>query len=130
MVLNPGSSSRGLPRPEGIDLSLPWYRAYNASKHDRQEDFKKANFENLVAAVAGLLVLISSQFRDRDFSAGAAVMGVKGFDYHPMEAATGDLFRIKYPDVWCEEEIYDFDWLVLQNQTDRFEKINFDAIPC
>ena len=29
-----------------------------------------------------------------------------------------------------KEEIYDFDWTVLRNQKDRFEKINFDAIPC
>jgi hypothetical protein len=49
---------------------------------------------------------------------------------HPMEAAIGDLFRIKYPDDWQEEEIYDFDWTVLRNQKERFEKINFDAIPC
>ena len=46
-----------------------------------------------------------------------------------MEAATGSLFRIKYPDDWLEEEIYDFDWVALRNHKDRFEKINFDAIP-
>jgi hypothetical protein len=46
------------------------------------------------------------------------------------EAATGELFRIKYPDDWLEEEMYDFDWVLLRNQNDRFEKINFDAIPC
>ena len=48
----------------------------------------------------------------------------------PIETATGSLFRIKYPDDWLEEELYDFDWMVLKNQKDRFEKINFDAIPC
>jgi hypothetical protein len=125
----PWRAWRGLPKANGIDLSLPWYQAYNASKHDRQDEFKRANFENLVMGVAGLLVVISSQFRDRNFSAGGAVMGIKGFDYHPLEAATGDLFRIKYLDDWLEEEKYDFDWMVLKNHNDRFEKINFDEIP-
>jgi hypothetical protein len=125
----PWKAGRGLPKTTGLDVSLPWYRAYNASKHDRQDEFKKANFENLVMAVAGLLVLISSQFRDVDFSAGGALMGVTEH-YHPMEAATGDLFRIRYPDDWLDEELYDFDWMVLRNQKDRFEKINCDAIPC
>jgi hypothetical protein len=126
----PWKAGRGLSKPNGIDLSLPWYRDYNKSKHDRQDEFKRANFENLVTAVTGLLVLISSQFRDQNFSAGAATLGLSGYDYHPMAAATGDLFRIKYPDDWKEEEVYDFDWTVLKNEKDRFEKINFDTIPC
>ena len=127
----PWRAWRGLPKPKDIDLSLPWYRDHNLSKHDRQDEFKKANFENLVMAVAGLLVPISSQFRNRDFGAGSVMLPVKEEWYHlPIEAATGSLFRIKYPDDWLEEELYDFDWMVLKNQKDRFEKINFDAIPC
>ena len=109
---------------------LPWYQAYNASKHDRHDEFKKANFENLVMAVAGLLVLISSQFRDQDFTAGSAALGVSGHDYHPMEPSIGSLFRIKYPDDWTDAELYDFDWTVLKVQSDRFEKIDFNVIPC
>ncbi|MBL3567098.1 hypothetical protein JMM59_19085, partial [Rhodovulum sulfidophilum] len=92
----PWKAGRGLRHIPG--LSLQWYQAYNASKHDRQNEFKKANLENLVMAVAGLLVLISSQFRDQDFSAGSASLELSGSDYHPLEAATGSLFRIKYPD--------------------------------
>jgi hypothetical protein len=124
---------RGLEKPKDIDLSLPWYQAYNASKHDRQDEFKRANFENLVTAVAGLLVLISSQFRNRDFGAGGTVRGLQGGeerDLPKIEAATGSLFRIKYPDDWQEEDIYDFDWMVLKNQKDRFEKFNFNEIKC
>jgi hypothetical protein len=129
----PWRAWRGLEKPKDIDLSLPWYQAYNASKHDRQDEFKKANFENLVMAVAGLLVLISSQFRNRDFSVGGSFKGMQGREYEyrlPIEAATGELFQIRYPDDWLEEELYDCDWMVLKNQKDRFEKINFDAIPC
>ncbi len=119
---------RGLPQLGSI-ISLPWYQAYNASKHDRQDEFKKANFENLVMAVTGLLVLISSQFRDRDFSAGPDLLSLSGRGFHEMEASTGSLFRIKYPYDWGDDEIYEFNWGALQNQTDRFGKIDFDAIP-
>ena len=129
---------RGRSQPEGKKLSPAWYQAYNASKHDRQDEFKKANFGTLVDAVAGLLVLISSQFRDRDFSAGerrmgyrkeaAQRMGIPWQDYYPMDAAIGSLFRIEYPKDWADDELYDFDWLALKNQNDRFWKIDFDAI--
>ncbi len=123
----PWRAGRGLPNPGGT--RLPWYQAYNASKHDRHDKFKKANFENLVMAVAGLLVLISSQFRDQDFSAGSEAIEASGYDYHPMEPSTGSLFRIRYPDDWTDAELYDFDWTVLATENDRFEKIDFDAIP-
>ena len=123
----PWKARRGLPNPGG--LSLPWYQAYNASKHDRHDEFKKANFDNLVMAVAGLLVVISSQFRGEDFTAGGTGLAVDEDHYHPMEPSLGSLFRIKYPDDWTDAELYDFDWRVLKVQNDRFEKINFDVIP-
>lgn len=124
----PWRASRGLPSPPG-GASLPWYRAYNASKQDRQDEFKQANFWNLVEAVAGLLVLISSQFRDRDFSAGPDLYGASGPGYHGMEASTGSLFRIGYPKDWANAELYEFNWTDLKKQKDRVEKIDFDAIP-
>ena len=49
--------------------------------------------------VAGLLVLISSQFRDRDFSAGPDLIGSASWlDTQGMEASTGALFsESNYP---------------------------------
>jgi hypothetical protein len=117
---------RGLPNSSGT--GLPWYQAYNASKHDRHYDFKKANFENVVMAIAGLLILVSSQFRSEDFSPGPTTLSASGLDYHPMEASIGSLFRIKYPDDWADSEKYDFNWATLKAQTNRFEKIDYDAI--
>ena len=122
----PWKMARGLPNPGG--LSLPWYQAYNASKHNRQDEFKKANLENLVAAVGGLLILVSSQFRNEDFTAGWDGLAI-GHGYHPMEPSTGSLFRIKYPEDWADTECYDFDWTVLKTQKDRFEKIDYNAVP-
>ena len=80
-------------------------------------------------SVAGLLVLISSQFRNQDFNAGSRGLEISGYDYHPMEASIGSLFRVKYPDDWSDDELYDFNWMVLAEQNDRFEKIDFDKIP-
>lgn len=125
----PWLSARGQPAPRTGGLSLPWYQAYNASKHDRHDEFKKANLENLVMAVAGLLVVITSQFGGVSFTAGGISLAIGGDDYHPMDASTGSLFRIKYPNDWTDAEKYDFDWSVLKTQTDRFDKIDYDAIP-
>ena len=123
----PWKVARGVSNVPGV--GLPWYKAYNDSKHDRQDQFKKANFGNLVEAVAGLLVIISSQFRDENFSAGTRGLAVSGYDYHPMQAATGSLFRITYPDDWTDDERYDFDWSILKSQSDRFQKFDYDKIP-
>jgi len=116
-------------RPRQGKIGLPWYEAYNASKHDRHDEFKKANLENLVQAVAGLLVLLSAQFGSNEFGAGAVGLGISGEDYHPLEPAIGSLFRVGYPTDWGDAELYDFDWSVLKTQTDRFQKIDYDAIP-
>lgn len=119
-------SSRGQTASAGT--SPQWYRDYNASKHDRQEEFKKASFGNLVMAVAGLLVLVSSQFGNESFDAGVTLISARGYDYYPIEPAIGSLFRIKYPDDWTDDESYDFNWATLKSESVRFEKIDYDAI--
>ncbi len=108
--------------------SLKWYKAYNDSKHDRQENFKKANLEALIMSIAGLLVLLSSQFKTEDFSTGGDQLGFSGHDYHEMEPAIGSLFRIKFPDDWTDDEQYDFDWTQLRSENERFSKFDYDAI--
>ena len=108
--------------------SPSWYQAYNASKHDRHKEFKKANFENLVSAVAGLLVLISAQFGSQEFGAGDMGLSIGSSGHHEFESATGSLFRIEYPNDWSDRELYDFDWSVLKNEEERFSKIDFDAV--
>ena len=127
----PWRAERGLPSPSKPNPwpSLPWYQAYNASKHDRQDEFKQANLDNLLKSIAGLLVLVSSQFLNQDFDAGPMMISARGHDYHSLEPSIGSLFRIKYPDDWVDAECYEFDWTVLKTQQDRFEKIDYDAIP-
>src|SRR5690606_11062030 len=42
--------------------SLAWYNAYNAVKHDREGEFKRATLEHALSAVIACSVLITAQF--------------------------------------------------------------------
>jgi hypothetical protein len=123
----PWRAPRGQAAPQGVPLS--WYQAYNASKHRRQQAFKQANLWTLIEAVAGLLIVVTAQFKAVKFDALPDHLLAGAGDYHPHEDSIGELFRIKYPDDWGDDEIYDFDWSTLQADADRFEKIDYDAIP-
>lgn len=116
------------PNGFGTGRSPEWYTSYNDSKHDRQDAFRKANFEQVINALAGLLAVLSSQFRTQDFSAGPDMISAKSPDYHELEPAIGSLFRIRFPDDWPDEEQYDFDWLKLREEDIRFGKIDYDSI--
>jgi hypothetical protein len=42
--------------------SLPWYDTYNETKHDRESNLQKATLENVIAALAGLYVMLCAQW--------------------------------------------------------------------
>lgn len=44
--------------------SLQWYSAYNAVKHNREKQFKKASLQNLLSAVAAIYILLRGQYGD------------------------------------------------------------------
>jgi hypothetical protein len=77
--------------------TISWYKDYQKCKHNRHNEFKLANLSNLMSAVAGLLVLITSQFGSKSFSSGSTLLAVEGFDYYDYDSAIGDFFRIAYP---------------------------------
>ena len=107
---------------------LTWYQAYNKSKHDRHDQFKLANLENLLNAVTGLLVLLSSQFCTQDFSPASSSLAISGYDYYDGQAALGGFFRMEFPTDWADDELYEFNWQDLKNEPDRFNKIDYDVI--
>ena len=110
------------------DEPLPWYQAYNQSKHDRQEEFKQANLKNLLESIAALLILLSSQFETEDFSPkGPGHLLLEG-GFNETEEAIGQFFRIRFPDDWKDEEKYDFDWSKLETEKHRFNKFDYDTI--
>lgn len=109
---------KGIIKPfEKWDLedTLPWYKAYNETKHNRHNSFHIANFKNLIDATCALVALLSSQFMTGDFSSikpiGARVNNGDGFTN-----AIGGFFRVKFPMDWSDDEKYDFDWEQLTNK--------------
>jgi len=107
---------------------LFWYQAYNKSKHDRHVQFKEANFKNLLNAVAGLLIVLSSQFGTQDFSPGEELVSVNVDSYYSTTPALGGFFHIEFPSDWCDEEKYDFNWTDLRKEADRFQRLNYDHV--
>ncbi|WP_321493505.1 hypothetical protein [uncultured Desulfobacter sp.] len=79
-------------------------------------------------ATAGLLVLLSSQFRTEDFSPTESALSIGSNGYYTGQSAIGGFFQIEFPDDWSEDEKYDFNWSELKKQSDRFEKINYDDL--
>jgi len=106
------------------DGGLTWYDAYNATKHDRQEQFEQANFTNLLEAIAGLVVLLASQFYNHDFSYGALELYDDLTPQDGLESAIGRYFRVKYPD-WPNNERYAFEWQQLKNDPNPFRSLEF-----
>jgi len=45
--------------------SLKWYDGYNAIKHDREGEFKKATLNNAISAISALAILIIAQYGDK-----------------------------------------------------------------
>jgi hypothetical protein len=104
--------------------ALSWYDAYNAAKHDRHNEFVRANLENLLNAVSGLVALLSAQFCREDFSPGDVLLALSGPN-DGLESAIGGYFRVKFPDNWPAAERYSFDWQQLETQADPFQTLTF-----
>lgn len=102
--------------------SLSWYQVYNAAKHNRHKEFKKATFDHLIEAVCGLTALLSAQFHSHSFIPGPEYVTtdspMDGFD-----VCIGDYFSVKKPD-WPTQDQYSFssnDWqTLLKATTDPF----------
>ena len=106
--------------PWSSGKSLAWYQAYNAAKHDRHGNFLKANFSNLLYAVAGLVVLLSAQFLNEDFSPSAGFLALRG-SRDGLEDAIGGYFRVKFPVNWPTADRYDFTWPSIESDPDPFQ---------
>ena len=109
---------------EGV---LSWYQAYNATKHDRHNEFKQASFENLIESVSGLIAILSAQFWQEDFISSASFL-VIGDSADGMNSAIGNYFRIRFPDDWPEEEKYDFTYEDINKPEFKIEKFNYKNI--
>jgi len=106
---------------------LPWYKAYNTTKHDRQNEFQQATFEHLIDAVCGLLVVLSSQFAINDFSPGPGYLLREGPN-DGFETGIGGYFRVRYPQNFPIQLRYDFDWQQLKLEVDPFKTFDYATV--
>lgn len=113
----------------GYNKSLNWWQnGYNVTKHDRHNEFENANFENLIDAVCGLLIILSSQFYTEEFSSGSILLAADDYINDGMVCAIGDYFRISFPNDWPTNNRYNFDWQVLKEEKNPFDKFDYNAI--
>ena len=106
--------------------SLPWYTAYNHTKHDRHKNFSKANFGNLIDSVAGLSALLASQFLNHEFSPEGMMLSINpGGPRDGFESSIGRFFRLKYPDNVPDSEKYDFQHADIDFDKDIFQNFTY-----
>jgi len=112
--------------------SLPWYQAYNQSKHDRYNAFKHATFEHLLDAISALVVILSAQFHQEEYSPSLKTRGIdESYSYGASDGfvtAIGNYFRVLFPTDWLPSERYDFDWQKLELETEPFDRIDYDLL--
>jgi hypothetical protein len=112
-----------------IGGTLPWYDAYNKSKHDRRSEFARATFEHLIDACCGLLVVLSAQFETNDFSPGPNLAVLCDVIKDGFTSGIGGFFRVQFPATWPTSLQYDFDWSAIEAQADPFDQIDYSKIP-
>ncbi|EKG2484735.1 TPA: hypothetical protein ACGU4U_004318 [Vibrio vulnificus] len=123
-----GQSSIRTPfKKWGAGEPLPWYEAYNSTKHDRHHNFRNANLDNLVEAVCGLAVIIASQFIHHDFSPAGESFGINsGGPSDGFTPSIGGLFRLKFPSSIPEECCYSFSHDDIDFENDIFQEFSYE----
>jgi len=104
---------------------LKWYRAYNASKHNRTSSFSSANFENMINAVASVLIVLFAQYHTQAFDPYHHVGMYHQDDNDGFLSHSNALLHIRMPYGWTNEEKYDFDWQQLKNESNPFQDYQF-----
>ena len=102
-------------------FSPEWYKIYNTTKHDRKHEFKEAKFRHMIDAIAGLVVILSSQFYTNDFSYTNTRIVLENKPNDKSESAIGEYFRIIFPDFEKSEQ-YDISNEDIINNNFSFQK--------
>jgi hypothetical protein len=82
--------------------SLPWYDAYNAVKHHREERFKSATLGNLIEAAASLHIMQCAQFGPEMYS---RFLGNEKSPFYTVKHPIHDLSDIYVPDFISDSEM-------------------------
>ena len=111
-----------------INKSPDWYEDYNLVKHNREKNLEKANLENCMNAVAGILILLYSQFGSQCIETygigGIAWNTIGAYELH-FDADV--IFSIYPPQVtdWPDDELYDFKWEDISSDSQPFDRFQF-----
>lgn len=84
--------------PANPTTSLPWYDAYNAVKHGREDNLERATFKNAVDAVAAAFIMTVAQF-------GMAHLAVTDSDKREVHFHA-DEFTVWNEPIWMAGELY------------------------
>jgi hypothetical protein len=102
---------------------LSWYQDYNAVKHHRSIQFKKASLKNILESVSALFALLFAQFNIQAFSAHELVGMHHENDSWLSHHNT--LLSVHLPDRWSEAQCYGFRNEDLPLLNPKFDKFNF-----
>jgi hypothetical protein len=107
--------------------ALPWYSAYNSTKHDRHEAFDQATFQQLTDAACGLVALLTAQFLHHESPGKEASKSGQGH-YEVFISAIGGYFEVKMAFDWPQEERYLFNWNELATLADPFDSFDYSNV--
>ena len=111
-----------------IGKAPDWYDAYNKVKHNREENLEKANLDNCISAVAGILVLLYSQFGancvETYGSNGVSFIELDAYDERFDADIIFDIYPPQLSD-WSDSELYDFNWNDIKTDAEPFAKFTF-----
>ena len=118
-----------------FDISIAkapdWYSDYNKVKHHREENLEKANIENCMNAISGILILLYSQFGaqciDTYGNPGGKIFFSEDTIDYDFAFSANTLFIIKPPkeSEWSAGELYQFDWNKIKGDSNPFDKFPF-----
>ena len=111
-----------------IGKSPDWYEAYNKVKHNQEENLEMASLENCINAVAGVLILLYSQFGSRCIETyGTRGLSWQGMDDYDLNFDADIIFDIYPPKIsdWSSSELYDFEWNNIKTNSNPFDKFSF-----
>lgn len=103
--------------------TLTWYKEYNLVKHDRHENFQKANFLNLINAVGATFIILYSQFDFQAINQNNSSSSLN-YDNDRFASINNNLFSIKAPQ-WLDSEYYDFTWDTIKSTSNPFDNFTF-----
>lgn len=101
--------------------SLVWYQNYNHVKHNRYKNFSKANFDNVMNAISGLLCILHAQIGKNMSRVSFEGIEMPQTSQELVDTGTFTIIAPSFP----EDEQYDFIWDNIKEEPKPVNKYNF-----